>query len=35
MRNAAWHQLAEAVRCSWAPAVLARSVFVLLDTMVH
>ena len=35
MRNAAWRQLAEAVRCSWAPAVVARSVFVLLDTMMH
>ena len=26
MRNAAWHQLVEAVRCSWAPAVVGRSV---------
>jgi GT2 family glycosyltransferase len=35
MRNAAWRQLAEAVRCSWAPAVVGRSVFVLLSTVVQ
>ena len=35
LRAAAWHQFAESVRCSRAPAVLARSAFFLLSTMVH
>ena len=35
MRAAAWHQLAAAVRCSRAPAVLARSAFFLLGTAMH
>jgi hypothetical protein len=35
MRAAAWHQVAAAVRCSRAPAVLARSLFFVLGTMVH
>jgi hypothetical protein len=35
MRAAAWHQVAAAVRCSRAPAVLARSLFFVVGTMVH
>lgn len=30
LRSAAWHQIIEALRCSWAPAVIARSALVLL-----
>jgi hypothetical protein len=33
--GAAWHQFAEGMRCSLAPAVLARSVYFLLRTVVH
>ena len=35
LHAAAWHQVAESVRCSRTPAVLARSAFFLLSTMVH
>lgn len=35
MRAAAWHQVAAAVRCSRAPAVLARSIFFMVGTLVH
>jgi hypothetical protein len=35
MRAAAWQQVAAAVRCSRAPAVLARSIFFVLGTVVH
>lgn len=35
MHKAAWHQLVEAVRCSWAPAVVGRSVYVLFKTVMH
>lgn len=35
LRGAAWHQVAAAVRCSRAPAVLARSLFFVLGTVVH